>query len=185
VKLGLISSTVFLGVLAVAACGGDDGGSGSSSSGGTSAGGSSSGGGGAAGSSSGGGGAAGAPAGGASSGGSSSGGASSGGTGGAAAGGAGGSDLQECKAKAATNPDPACANCACDSCLAELKACEADATCVALRNCAQKNNCCDEVCVLLKCGTELQAAGGISGPGTTKAKAVKDCTVKATCNCCK
>ncbi|MBE7479281.1 MAG: hypothetical protein HS104_04715 [Polyangiaceae bacterium] len=183
-KLGLVFSGVLLGLVAVVACGGDDGGG--SGSGGSSSGGASSGGG--AGAS----GAAGSSSGGASSGGASSGGASSGGaagtsSGGASSGGAAGagSDLAECKAKAATNPDPACANCACDSCLTELKACEADATCVGLRNCAQKNNCCDEICVLLKCGTELQAAGGVNGPGTTKASAVKDCTVKNTCNCCK
>lgn len=189
-KLGLVFSTVLLGAIALVACGGDDGGG--DGSGGTSGGGSSSGGASSGGSSSGGsagassGGAAGASSGGSSSGGAASGGAAGSASGGASSGGAGGGDaLAQCKAQAASNPNPACANCACDNCLNELKACEADTTCVNLRNCAQKNNCCDELCVLLKCGSELQAAGGAQGPGTTKASAVKDCTVKNTCNCCK
>ena len=92
--------------------------------------------------------------------------------------------LQECKTKAATNPKPACANCACDNCLPELKACEDDAPCLALRNCAQAKNCCDELCVLTNCFGELNAAGGVGGESTKRATAVRDCTQKATCNCC-
>jgi hypothetical protein len=183
-KLGLVFSLVFLVGGTMAACGGSDS-SGPSSTGGTSSGGSagaSTGGstsGGAAGTSSGGapsGGAAGAATGGAPSGGAA--GTSSGGTGG------GGDPLAECKAQAANNPNPACANCACDNCLNELIACEQDPTCQALRNCAQQNNCCDEFCVALSCFAELQAAGGIGGPGTNKATAVRDCTEQASCNCC-
>src|SRR6185503_13561614 len=75
------------------------------------------------------------------------------------------SDLAACKAKAANNPKPACANCACDHCLSALIACDANPKCVALRECAQQQGCCDEVCVLLKCGDALNAAGGIGGTG--------------------
>jgi hypothetical protein len=188
-KLGLVVS---LGLLLVggglSACGGSDdsSGGGGTSTGGTSSGGTSSGG-----TSSGG--SAGASSGGTSSGGSAgtatggSAGTATGGSGGAATGGSAGSSgdpLAECKAQAASNPNPACANCACDNCLNELQACEADPTCVALRNCAQTNNCCDEFCVLLSCGNELTAAGGIGGPGANKAIAVRDCTETASCNCC-
>jgi len=56
---------------------------------------------------------------------------------------------------------------------------------VALRDCATANNCCDEFCVLLKCGKELEAAGGINGAGTQAVKAVKECTEQNACNCCK
>jgi hypothetical protein len=99
--------------------------------------------------------------------------------------GAGGNGaLAECKEQAMTNPNPRCADCACDNCLAELQECEADPTCVALRTCAQANDCCDEICVLLNCGDELEAAGGVGGPGTNKVTAVRDCTEAASCNCC-
>jgi hypothetical protein len=114
-------------------------------------------------------------------------GSASGGTAGISSGGGTGSDpLAKCKTEAASNPKPACANCACDHCLTELAACEADPSCVALRNCVQSKNCgCnDQLCVLTKCGSELTAAGGIGGPGTTKAIAVGDCTTANTCNCC-
>ncbi|MBI4703180.1 MAG: hypothetical protein HY744_18845 [Deltaproteobacteria bacterium] len=100
-------------------------------------------------------------------------------------GGGSGPSLEKCKEKAQASSKPECALCACESCLDVLAACEADPGCVGLRTCALTNNCCDEICVISKCMDELAAAGGPSGEGTKKVIAVRDCTDKAGCNCCK
>jgi hypothetical protein len=114
-----------------------------------------------------------------------SGNAGAGGNGATGGGGTSGTDpYAECQAQATQQPNPACASCACDHCLTELQACEADPTCVGLRTCALQNNCCDELCVLTRCGGELQQAGGLQGAGTQKAIAVRDCTEQNQCNCC-
>lgn len=110
-------------------------------------------------------------------------GAATGGSAGIASGGGAGADpLAECKAQAATNPDPACANCACDNCLTEIQKCEQSPECVALRDCAQANNCCDAACAIGPCGAEVSAAvsAGVLGDAT----AVGDCVNTAQCNCC-
>jgi hypothetical protein len=66
-----------------------------------------------------------------------------------------------------------------------LTACQTDPACIALRECAQ-DKCpgCDQICVALQCGPELQAAAGLGGESTAKAIAVRDCTNDNQCNCC-
>jgi hypothetical protein len=76
----------------------------------------------------------------------------------------------------------ACETCACDNCLSQLMACELDIGCVAIRICAQANNCTGIDC-LGPCGTVIDNHGGPFGDAAGLATAVSDCVEGAGCGC--
>lgn len=89
-----------------------------------------------------------------------------------------GGPAAECLAQA-TNE---CETCACNTCLAELQACEQDAGCVAIRMCAQANMCTGIGC-LGPCGDVIDQNGGAFGPSAGLAKALSEC-VEGGCPAC-
>lgn len=88
------------------------------------------------------------------------------------AGGAGGNaNLQECLNQVG---DTACGQCACNKCLDEIVACEADVGCQAIRKCVQDSGCSGINC-LGPCGDTITMYGGVGGPSATMAIALGQC----------
>jgi hypothetical protein len=96
-----------------------------------------------------------------------------GGAGGAGMGGAGGgsADVEECLKQAGND---ACAQCACNNCIEELKKCEDDEGCKAIRQCAQDNMCSGFGC-LQPCGDTINMYGGVGGPSAMLALELSQC----------
>ncbi|WAS93907.1 hypothetical protein [Nannocystis punicea] len=72
------------------------------------------------------------------------------------------------------NPGDPCGECACTECLEELQACEADAGCTAIRECAQEAGCGGIDC-LGPCGDIIQMNGGPFGPSGMLAQQIGTC----------
>lgn len=91
--------------------------------------------------------------------------------------GPGESDLDSCLDQATND----CEICACNNCLAELTACEADPGCVEVRMCAQETGCTGLGC-LGPCGDVIDEAGGLGGQSVMLALQVSDCYEAASCD---
>lgn len=76
----------------------------------------------------------------------------------------------------------ACEECACNNCLPEVMACQADPGCVEIRMCAQEAGCTGIGC-LGPCGDVINANGGPLGPSAGLASALSDCYEGACANC--
>ncbi len=72
------------------------------------------------------------------------------------------------------DPGDACGECACNSCIDELQACEADEGCTAIRMCVQESGCGGADC-LGPCGATINQYGGFAGPSANKAIALGMC----------
>lgn len=68
----------------------------------------------------------------------------------------------------------ACGECACNNCLAELSACNADPGCTAIRECAQEAMCSGLAC-LGPCGETIDDNGGFAGPSAMLALTLSGC----------
>jgi hypothetical protein len=67
-----------------------------------------------------------------------------------------------------------CAECVCDSCIAEFFACSADPGCVAIEQCAFAVGCDGAGCIG-PCGDVIDHHGGVDGPSVALAEAFSDC----------
>jgi hypothetical protein len=75
-----------------------------------------------------------------------------------------------------------CESCACNSCLDPLYACQQDAGCVAMRDCAEQSGCVGADC-LEPCGAVIDMYGGPFGSSGALALALSDC-LSASCPVC-
>ena len=89
-----------------------------------------------------------------------------------------GGPAAECLQQAANE----CETCACNTCLAQLQACEQDPGCVAIRMCAQQNMCTGIGC-LGPCGDVIDENGGALGPSAGLARDLSEC-VEGGCPTC-
>lgn len=80
--------------------------------------------------------------------------------------------IKECKMQA--DPPSDCSDCMCENCLQELQACEADAGCVAIRQCAEETGCTGVGC-LDACGDVIDMYGGFLGKSAMIGLAVNEC----------
>lgn len=77
-----------------------------------------------------------------------------------------------------------CSVCACTNCFFELQACQADAGCVAIRECAQETGCIGIACYTDgHCTKVIDANGGPLGDSASLARDVSDCVEDAACPC--
>ncbi|HWB81299.1 MAG TPA: hypothetical protein VG755_40330 [Nannocystaceae bacterium] len=90
----------------------------------------------------------------------------------------GNDSLDHCLEEAATS----CEECACNSCLPQLMACQEDPGCVAIRMCAQESGCTGIEC-LGPCGEVIDANGGPFGPSAGLASMVSSCYTDACDGC--
>jgi hypothetical protein len=77
----------------------------------------------------------------------------------------------------------ACGECACNNCLEELSACQADEGCTAIRECAQEAMCGGLDC-LGPCGDTINMYGGLGGPSAMMALALSGCADMACADQC-
>lgn len=75
-----------------------------------------------------------------------------------------------------------CETCACNLCLDPLYACQQDAGCVAMRDCAQMSGCVGTGC-LEPCGAVIDMYGGPFGASGALALALSDC-LEGSCPAC-
>lgn len=80
------------------------------------------------------------------------------------------------------DPNDACGNCACENCLEELQACQADEGCTAIRECAQANMCSGFDC-LGPCGDVINDHGGPLGASGMLGLTLNNCIQDANCPC--
>ena len=74
------------------------------------------------------------------------------------------------------------ATCNCSNCACELQACQMDADCTAIRECAQATGCNGIDCLdPTTCGDVIDAAGGPTGTGATLALQLSTCNQGAMC----
>lgn len=92
-----------------------------------------------------------------------------------------GDPLDQCLEQ--VNPGDPCGVCACNECLEELQACNEDAGCTAIRECAQEAGCGGIDC-LGPCGDIIQMNGGPFGPSGMKAQAIGTCVDMQCANDC-
>jgi len=71
-------------------------------------------------------------------------------------------------------PGDACGECACNNCLEDLQACQADEGCTAIRMCAQDNMCGGIDC-LGPCGATIDKYGGLGGKSAQLGLALSGC----------
>ena len=69
----------------------------------------------------------------------------------------------------------ACEICGCNSCLDTLEACELDAGCVAMRECAQASGCTDTVSCYEACQSVIDQYGAALGESAGLAAALSEC----------
>lgn len=77
----------------------------------------------------------------------------------------------------------ACGECACNNCLDELSACNADAGCTAIRECAQEAMCGGIDC-LGPCGDTINENGGLAGASAGLALELSGCIDNNCANDC-
>ncbi|WAS96455.1 hypothetical protein [Nannocystis punicea] len=80
--------------------------------------------------------------------------------------------VQQCLA--AVHPGDPCGECACTKCLDEMQACQKDAGCKAIRDCAAEAGCGGIDC-LGPCGDVIQMNGGPFGPSGMLAQEIGTC----------
>ena len=81
------------------------------------------------------------------------------------------------------DPGDACGECACNNCLEDLQACQADEGCTAIRMCAQENMCGGIDC-LGPCGATIDKYGGLGGKSAQLGLALSGCIDASCANQC-
>lgn len=81
------------------------------------------------------------------------------------------------------DPGDACGECACNNCLEDLQACQADEGCTAIRMCAQDNMCGGIDC-LGPCGATIDKYGGLGGKSAQLGLALSGCIDGSCANEC-
>ncbi|MEM6990929.1 MAG: hypothetical protein AAF721_10540 [Myxococcota bacterium] len=91
--------------------------------------------------------------------------------------------ITECEATAmGMGTCPEVYECVCGSCVCELAACQEDAGCVAIRDCAQETGCLGLDCYMMEtCMEVIDANGGPVGDSASIAISLSTCTEGAAC----